>query len=249
MSATKTKASRNPIDHSFDQARQMMVEGQLRTNKIIDPALIAAMRTVPREAFLPKNLKPLAYVDMDLKLGDGRTLLEPMVLAWLLQAAAINRHDRVLEIGFGCGYCLGVLAQLADHVVGLESRLQWLNHSQAALDGLAIKNAKLVKGELLIPSRESLGAKSGFDVIVIAAAVETVSEPIFALLNKGGRLVTIKAETNQGSQLRRTLPQGMIYRLVEPSKKGRHALISSEPLFTADKPLLAEFNQTPQFHF
>ena len=77
-----------PMDYA--KARRNMVDGQIRTNKVIDTAIVAAFASIPREAFLPAAVKPLAYFDEDLPLGNGRFLMEPMVFARLLQAAAIT---------------------------------------------------------------------------------------------------------------------------------------------------------------
>src|SRR3954465_10896724 len=89
---------------NYQTARTNMVESQVRTNKVTDPALIEALQTVPRELFVPAPLRGIAYVDEDLDLGAGRCLMEPMVLARLLQSAAVGPADRLLEIGGGTGY-------------------------------------------------------------------------------------------------------------------------------------------------
>ena len=82
-------------------ARRMMVDGQVRTADVTDLDLQEAMLTLPREHFLPQSLAPLAYLDKDIPLGNGRALLKPMVLAKLIQAAEVRRGDRVLDVGCG----------------------------------------------------------------------------------------------------------------------------------------------------
>ena len=100
-------------------ARLNMVEGQLRTNKVTDEAVLEGFLTTPRERFVPPNLRGIAYVDDDVPLGNGRVLIEPLVLARLLQLAQIGKKDKVLEIGCATGYASVILAQMAASVVGL----------------------------------------------------------------------------------------------------------------------------------
>ena len=87
----------------FAKARQHMVDCQIRTNKVTDPGLLSALAEVPRERFLARHLQGIAYIDEDLAIGAGRYLMEPMVLARLLQAADITPEDLVLEVGGASG--------------------------------------------------------------------------------------------------------------------------------------------------
>ena len=105
----------------FAKARRNMVESQLRTNKVVDPAIVGAMGTVPREKFVPDGMAAIAYVDEDLPLGNGRFLMEPMVLGRMLQEAQPNADDAALLIGCGSGYSAAVLASLCSAVFALES--------------------------------------------------------------------------------------------------------------------------------
>ncbi len=104
----------------FAAARRMMVDCQVRTSDVTDLRLIAAMLTVPRERFAPKELAELAYLDADLPVEAGRRLMKPMVLSKLLQAAEIGESDRVLIVGCASGYSAAVIEHLAGSVVALE---------------------------------------------------------------------------------------------------------------------------------
>src|SRR5690348_2222944 len=104
----------------FELARARMVESQLRPNKITDDRLLAAFAAIRREFFVPEQLRPVAYIDEDLPLGSGRYLMEPMVAARLLQAAAIARTDAGLIVGAGTGYESALMAMLARNVIALE---------------------------------------------------------------------------------------------------------------------------------
>ena len=101
----------------FSVLRHNMVESQLRTNEVAEPRLIDAIEQTPRELFVPERYKGVAYVDEDLEIAPGRYLMEPMVLARLLQAAALSPDDVVLDVGCGTGYGAALLGRLAGSVV------------------------------------------------------------------------------------------------------------------------------------
>src|SRR5687768_14489225 len=129
-------------------ARRNMVESQLRTNEVRDPELLRALAETPRELFLPAERRSVAYIDDDLWLSADRFLLEPMVLARLLQAAEIRRSDAALDVGCATGYSTAILAQLAGSVVALESDLDLARRAEETLARLAIDNATLVRAPL-----------------------------------------------------------------------------------------------------
>ena len=104
----------------FEAARRHMVESQLLPNKVTDDRVLDAFARVSRELFVPEMLRPVAYVDEDLPLGRGRFLMEPMVAARLIQAAAPARADTALVVGAGTSYEVVVLSQLTRSVVALE---------------------------------------------------------------------------------------------------------------------------------
>ena len=107
----------------FATARRNMVEGQVRTADVTDLRILSAMLEIPRENFVPAAAAGLAYLDLDLAVGEAgsRRLLKPMVLAKLIHAADIKSSDRVLDVGCGTGYAAAVLARMASQVVALGS--------------------------------------------------------------------------------------------------------------------------------
>src|SRR5690606_38215395 len=111
----------------FERLRQSMVDSQIRPNDVTDPRILAAMLEVPRERFVPPERRDLAYLDDDIvvrEAADGRAaryLVEPMILARLVQALDLSTEDRVLDVGCATGYSTAVLAHLAGSVYGLES--------------------------------------------------------------------------------------------------------------------------------
>jgi protein-L-isoaspartate(D-aspartate) O-methyltransferase len=169
----------------FAQARINMVDNQLRPNGITDSRILDAMQAVIREDFVPQAQRSLAYMDGDVVLDGSisRCLIEPMAFAKMVQLAGITAGAEVLQIGAGTGYGSAVLAQLAGHVVALESDTQLLGLARANLIGVV--NVSLTEGLLAAGA-----ANSGpFDAILIEGRVEHVPEPLFLQLKNGGRLV------------------------------------------------------------
>jgi protein-L-isoaspartate(D-aspartate) O-methyltransferase len=166
-----------------------MVESQVRPNRVTDLRLIAAMMELPRERFVAEAQRGVAYVDEDLPLGGGRFLIEPMVLARLVQTARVQADDVVLEVGAGTGYDVAVLSRLAKRVVALESDASLLRHASEALASLHIDNVTLVSG----PLSDGCPAHAPYNVIVLGGAVEHVPVRITDQLAEGGRLVAVIA--------------------------------------------------------
>ncbi len=132
----------------FSKARQNMVDCQLRTNKVIDEALVARFETVPREWFVEESVRSIAYVDKDVSIGNGRYLIEPMVLARILQELAISRSEVVLDVGCGTGYSSAILSGLADTVVALEEDHELATRANDLLTELAAAYALGVEAQL-----------------------------------------------------------------------------------------------------
>lgn len=168
-------------------ARHNMVEGQIRTNRITDPMVVEAMETVPREAFVPKALAGVAYVDEALPTGDGRYMMEPLLVAQLAQAAAISRDDVILQIGCGCGYVAAVLARLGSTVVAVESDAALIESANARFAQQGIDTVAAVQG----PLAAGYPAQAPYDAIVFNGAVAAVPDAILGQLGDGGRCVAV----------------------------------------------------------
>jgi protein-L-isoaspartate(D-aspartate) O-methyltransferase len=219
----------------YATARFNMVESQLRTNKVSSDPLIAAFEAVPRERFLPERLRGIAYIDEDIPLGPpgmgGRHLMEPMVLARMLQAAAVQPGDVVLEIGSGSGYAAAILARLAATVVALESDPDLAKQANALLNELGVDNAIVVTGALT----EGYPKQAPYNVILMSGAVSAVPRAISDQLADGGRLVAV---VKQGAGLGRA---------VLMQRSGNH--VAQRVLFDAATPFLPEFEAEPGFVF
>lgn len=169
---------------SFETMRHAMVASQLRTNNVSDARVVEAMARVPREEFVPADVRALAYRDTGVSLGGGRTQNPPMATGRLLTEARIAPSDSVLLIGAAGGYTAAVLARLAAKVVAVESDPALMAHAREALADIA--NVVLVEG----PLDEGHRAGAPYDVIVVDGALEQVPDALVAQIAPGGRMVT-----------------------------------------------------------
>ena len=224
----------------FERQRLTMVESQLRPNEVTDTRLLAAMRTLPRERFVPLSLKKLAYMDEGIEVfpaidgAPARFLLAPMVLARLVQLAVVEPHDTVLDVGCATGYSTAVLARLGRQVIGLEPEPELAEEASRTLRELHIANAEIVTGELA----KGHPAKAPYDVILINGSVQEVPETLLSQLAEGGRFAAIvKGGANTASQ-------GRAYLFV---KVGGEA--SGVPHFDAGARALPGFAPKPCFTF
>jgi protein-L-isoaspartate(D-aspartate) O-methyltransferase len=219
----------------YAQARLNMVEGQLRTNKVTDEAVLDAVLAVPRELYVPSPLRGSAYVDDDIPLGGGRSMMEPLVLARLLQLASITPQDKVLEIGCGTGYATALLARLAGAVTALESDARLAAAARRLLEQQGAK-AKIVEGAL------AAGWPDGapYDVILFNGAVAEIPQAVAAQLAEGGRLVGV-VRPDAG-------PAGHANGEAVLMTKAEGAL-SSRPVFDAAAHELPGCGRTPSFVF
>ena len=164
------------------QRRSNMVDGQLRPNKVSDRRVLAAMRALPRERFLPPALAALAYVDEDVALPGGRCLMEPMVLARLVQLADPVPDERVLVVGAGSGYGAAVLAACGAAVVALEENEDLLRLARATVPevvaDLQAPGVQIVSG----PLAEGWPAGAPYDLVFVEGGFEQVPAAIAAQL-------------------------------------------------------------------
>lgn len=171
----------------YKAARHMMVEAQLRTNRVITPELIVALESVPRENFVPRQMAGGAYIDGAVPIGNGRSLMEPMVFGRLLQTAAIKESDVVLDVGCASGYSAAVLSHVASTVVALEVDSELAGRASANLAQLGVDNVAVVTGPLI----EGDAAHGPYDVIIIEGQVPAVPKALLDQLAEGGRLLAV----------------------------------------------------------
>jgi protein-L-isoaspartate(D-aspartate) O-methyltransferase len=178
----------------FAAARRKMVESQLQTSGITDRRLLTVMGQVPREIFVPEARRGLAYIDVAQAIptsdGGRRFIAPPAPFAKLVQLAAIGDGDRVLDLGCATGYSAAVLAELAEHVVAVESDPGLVATARANLQSLGLENVTVVEGAL-----EDGAARHGpFDVIILEGMATEVPRRLFDQLAEEGRLVVLQQE-------------------------------------------------------
>ncbi|MEM7739786.1 MAG: protein-L-isoaspartate O-methyltransferase [Pseudomonadota bacterium] len=178
------------------KARKHMVDSQVRPNDVTDVRLQSAMATLPRERFVPANRKTLAYVERDVSLFEGRALLKAREFSKLVHAATIQPDDLVLDVGCGYGYSTAVLSHLAGVVVGLEESEEIAAKATERLSDLGLDNVVMMTG----PLEAGWAKQAPFDVIVVAAGIESGIETLLSQLkDQGGRLVAIKVTAGVGT--------------------------------------------------
>jgi len=176
------------------EQKAAMIAGQIRPNRVSNPKVIEAFETTPRDAFVPKALREVAYVDEDLEIAPGRYLMEPMVLARLINLAGVTKDDVVLDIGCGTGFTTALLSRLASVVVGLEENNELAERAGEILADMEIENAAVIEGKL----SEGCPRQGPYQVIMIGGAVEDIPQAILDQLADGGRLVTVLLKDGVG---------------------------------------------------
>lgn len=216
----------------FALARRNMVDGQLRPNRVTSAALLAAIGELPRERFLPEGLRSVAYADDDVPLGNGRFMMEPMVLARLIQNLQPLPDDKALVAASGRGYGAAILARLVKSVVAVENDGGLAASAQQTLRELGVTNVQHVAGQ----PDQGAAASGPYEIILIEGAVQEVSRAIVDQLAEGGRLATVVADPSGAL--------GVAHLFV---KQG--GVTSGRPLFDAGTPSLPGFTPPPKFTF
>jgi protein-L-isoaspartate(D-aspartate) O-methyltransferase len=167
------------------EAREQMVAEQLERRGIKDARVLAAMREVERERFIPPEYAEHAYDDGPLPIGSAQTISQPYMVALMSEVATLEGHERVLEVGTGSGYQAAVLARLAKEVYSIESVAALHDRARAILRVMGIANVYLRCGD----GSSGWPEAAPFDAIVVTAAMPGIARPLLEQLTPGGRLV------------------------------------------------------------
>ncbi len=171
----------------FADARRNMVDSQLRTNRVTDPDILAVMAELPRERFVPKAKQGIAYIDEDIEVAPGRFLMEPVVLARLLQALELTPDSTVLNIGCATGYDAALLGRLVGSVVAIESDSALAALASGVINELAIDNVAVIEA----PLTEGYPAQAPYDAIFMSGAVDEIPPALAGELAPDGRLAAV----------------------------------------------------------
>ena len=171
----------------YAAARQHMIDSQVRTNKVTDSTVIAALASLPRELFVADTHRKLAYIDRPVPMATGRRMMETMYLARLLQVAELQPKAKALVVGAGTGYAAAVVSKLVAKVTALESSAELAARARSNLGSLGIGNVNVVEGELAA----GRSSEAPFDFILVDGAVEIAPDALAGQLAEGGTLACI----------------------------------------------------------
>ena len=172
---------------NFEQARNNMIEQQIRTWDVLDQNVLNLMTRVRREDFIPEEYRLLAFADTSLPIGQGQVTMPPKVEARMLQALDINPEDKILEIGTGCAYVTALLAQAGQHVISVDIFPEFTQAASIKLSRHAVKNVTLETGDAL----KNLPDHGPYDVIAVTGSMPELTDGLQQQLKIMGRLFVI----------------------------------------------------------
>jgi protein-L-isoaspartate(D-aspartate) O-methyltransferase len=216
---------------NLEQARTNMVEQQIRPWEVLDQDVLDLLYVVPREAFVPPALRNLAFVDMEIPIGEGEHMWAPKIEARALQALALHKSDRVLEVGTGSGYLTALLAHRAAQVRSVEINPVLAAFGRANIERHGVDNVTLETGD----AARGWTTGAPYDVIVLTGSVPVLPKAILGQLAPGGRLFAVVGEAPiMTAQLITSVPAGTF---------------RSTGLFETVLAPLANCEQPPRFRF
>jgi len=189
----------------FDELRQRMVDTQLARRGITDSRVLDAIRRIPRHEFVEVSYRDRAYDDHPLPIGYEQTISQPFIVGSMTQELCLSPHDRVLEIGTGCGYQTAVLAELVEQVFSIEVIPELLHPARERLHGMGYNNIAFKLGD----GSRGWPEHAPFDAILVAAAAYNLPSALPTQLADGGRLIIpLVSEDGHNQDLVRFCKQG-----------------------------------------
>jgi len=173
------------ISERYAAARETMVRNQIAARGVEDPRVLEAMRTVPRHELVPEAVRSEAYDDHPLPIGEGQTISQPYIVAYMTEQLRLDGDERVLEIGTGSGYQAAVLAELAREVYTIEIVEPLARRAARDLERLGYGEIHVRQGD----GYRGWPEEAPFDAIIITAAPDHVPEPLVEQLAVGGRMI------------------------------------------------------------
>ncbi len=216
---------------NVELARFNMIEQQIRTWEVLDQNVLTLLAVVKREDFVPEAYRAMAFVDTEVPLPAGQSMLAPKVEARLLQELAVQRHEHVLEIGAGSGYMAALLGHRGQRVTSVEINAELAAMATDNLKRAWIMNVTVVHAD----AATALPEGAPYDVIVMSGSVAEVPKSLLAQLKVGGRLVAV-------------VGQQPIMRATLVGRDGEHGFSHTE-LFDTVAPRLMGFGEPSRFTF
>lgn len=174
-----------PQEDPYVEKRLAMVRDQIEKEGISDPRVLAAMRDVPRHLFVPSSYRPMAYESRPLPIGEGQTISQPYVVAFMTEILRLGSRDRVLEVGTGSGYQAAVAATIAGEVYTVEIFPSLADRARKTLADLGFRNVTVRKGDGYYGWEE----QGPFDAIIVTCAGGHIPPPLIRQLRNGGRMI------------------------------------------------------------
>lgn len=171
----------------FTERRVVMVDTQVRPSDVTKFPIINALLSVPREEFVPTDMREAAYVGENLDLPDGRVVFEPRTFAKMLDAIDITGSDMVLDLGCAYGYSSAVIAMIAEAVIAVEEDSKMAREATSLLGDMSADNVMVLEGDLIAGAAEH----APFDVIMVQGAVQDIPSALFDQLREGGRICAL----------------------------------------------------------
>jgi len=215
----------------LEQARFNMIEQQIRPWDVLDDTILGLLQRVKREAFVPEAYRPMAFMDIEIPLGHGETMLSPKVEARLVQELKLKPSDKVLEVGTGSGYMTALLASLAKHVHSVEIVPEFKAAAEQKLVAHGFTNITLEVGD----AARGWAAHAPYDVIVLTGSEPVLADEFVAQLKPGGRLIAFVG-----------MAPAMAARRIQVIESG---VQTSQDLFETSVRALAHAPQAAQFVF
>lgn len=213
-----------------DYARLQMVNQQVRGWNVYDADVLAMLRELPREHFVPQGYEALAFGDLAIPLGHGEFMMTPTLEGRVLQALGLNGDEQVLEIGTGSGFMTACLAKLGAHVTSVEIHQDFVASARHKLESLQIDNVSVLQMDATHELPEGK-----FDAIAVTGSIQTFDPRFVAALNPHGRLFVVTGDS-----------PAMKAKLVERTDNNDWQSIA---LFETDLAPLVHGAQPPQFAF
>jgi protein-L-isoaspartate(D-aspartate) O-methyltransferase len=199
-----TAGEGTPLAEDHARARRKMVDAQIRARGVRDPAVLAAMAKVPRHLFVPEALRAHAYADEPLPIGEGQTISQPYIVAYMTEALGLRGGEKVLEVGTGSGYQTAVLAEIAGTVFTVEIVEPLARLARAVLKDLGYSNISYRVGD----GASGWPEEAPFDAIMVTAAAGRPVDALERQLAVGGGMIVPVGRESQDLVLVRRVPSG-----------------------------------------
>jgi len=197
VDASQAELRPEGINDQSVRARRAMIDRDLAARGIKDPKILQAMGSIPRQLFVPEKFRAFAYEDRPLPIGEGQTISQPYIVAFMTELLGLKGTERVLEIGTGSGYQAAVLAKVAGEVYSVEILPKLSERAKTVLKHLGLDNVHLKVGDGFFGWEE----QAPFDAILVTAAARKVPEPLWRQLREGGRLIMPLGENQESQKL------------------------------------------------